>query len=50
MKFFDTRRSLTDMNKTITTLTPKNSHAESVGDFRPISCCNVIYPKFCVTD
>jgi hypothetical protein len=38
---------LKEVNATIITLVPKKINPSSMGDFRPISCCNVIYK--CIT-
>jgi hypothetical protein len=38
---------LKEVNATIITLAPKKINPSSMGDFRPISCCNVIYK--CIT-
>jgi hypothetical protein len=35
------------MNATIITLVPKRVNPSKMGDFRPISCCNLIYK--CIT-
>ncbi|KAK4384371.1 hypothetical protein Sango_3067700 [Sesamum angolense] len=43
MDFFTTGRLLKQVNATILTLIPKVRTPHSVADFRPISCCNVIY-------
>ncbi|XP_022858589.1 uncharacterized protein LOC111379447 [Olea europaea var. sylvestris] len=34
---------LKQINYTVIALMPKSSHAPSIGDYRPISCCNAIY-------
>ncbi|KAL0283036.1 UNVERIFIED_CONTAM: hypothetical protein Sangu_2915400 [Sesamum angustifolium] len=34
---------LRQLNHTIIALVPKSGHSPSVADYRPISCCNVIY-------
>ncbi|KAL2232350.1 UNVERIFIED_CONTAM: Retrovirus-related Pol polyprotein from type-2 retrotransposable element R2DM [Sesamum indicum] len=34
---------LRQLNHTIIALVPKSDHSTSVADYRPISCCNVIY-------
>ncbi|KAL0392778.1 UNVERIFIED_CONTAM: hypothetical protein Sradi_2500600 [Sesamum radiatum] len=43
MDFFRSRRMLRQLNHTIIALVPKSEHSPSVADYRPISCCNVIY-------
>lgn len=42
-EFFQNTSLLKQINHTVIALIPKSSHATSVGDFRPIACCNVIY-------
>ncbi|XP_022852083.1 uncharacterized protein LOC111373750 [Olea europaea var. sylvestris] len=42
-EFFETGSLLKQINHTVIALIPKTSHASTVGDFRPISCCNVVY-------
>ncbi|KAK4383264.1 hypothetical protein Sango_2792500 [Sesamum angolense] len=41
--FFKTGRLLKQLNATLLTLIPKVRTPHSVAEFRPISCCNVIY-------
>ncbi|KAK4397731.1 hypothetical protein Sango_1248600 [Sesamum angolense] len=43
MDFFRSGRMLRQLNHTIIALVPKSEHSPSVADYRPISCCNVIY-------
>ncbi|KAL2246363.1 UNVERIFIED_CONTAM: hypothetical protein Sindi_2904500 [Sesamum indicum] len=43
LDFFTTGRLLKQINTTILALIPKVHSPMSVGDFRPISCCNVLY-------
>ncbi|KAL0367300.1 UNVERIFIED_CONTAM: hypothetical protein Sradi_3620100 [Sesamum radiatum] len=43
MEFFRTGRLLKQVNATLITLIPKVSNPTVVGEFRPISCCNVLY-------
>jgi hypothetical protein len=45
--FFLSSVLLKEVNATIITLVPKKINPSSMGDFRPISCCNVIYK--CIT-
>lgn len=45
--FFMHTRMLRDVNHTIIALIPKVSTPDSVTDFRPIACCNVLYK--CIT-
>lgn len=42
-EFFRNGRLLKDLNTTAITLIPKNPEACRLGDFRPISCCNIVY-------
>jgi len=42
-EFFLSGSLLKQMNHTLIALVPKSAHANSVSDFRPIACCNVIY-------
>ncbi|GJR46912.1 RNA-directed DNA polymerase, eukaryota, reverse transcriptase zinc-binding domain protein [Tanacetum coccineum] len=42
-EFFDSRQMLEDLNATLITLVPKIQTPIEVYDFRPISCCNVLY-------
>lgn len=43
LEFFRSRSLLKQINHSEIALIPKSSHASYVGDFRPISCCNVVY-------
>ncbi|KAL0310172.1 UNVERIFIED_CONTAM: hypothetical protein Scaly_2954200 [Sesamum calycinum] len=43
MEFFNHGRLLKQLNATLITLIPKVQMPTKVGDFRPISCCNVVY-------
>lgn len=38
---------LKELNATILTLVPKKPNASFMGDFRPVTCCNVLYK--CIT-
>lgn len=41
--FFNAGRLIKELNHTFITLVPKNNSASQLNDFRPISCCNVLY-------
>ena len=41
--FFISRKLIRELNHTFLTLVPKGSNASQLSDFRPISCCNVLY-------
>ena len=41
--FFRSGKLLKQINHAVISLIPKSAHVASPGDFRPISCCNVIY-------
>lgn len=43
LEFFRTGKLLKQLNHCIISLIPKSGRAALVGDFRPISCCNVVY-------
>jgi hypothetical protein len=43
MEFFFSGRLLKEVSSTIITLVPKKKNATSMGDFRPASCCNLVY-------
>ncbi|KAL2237429.1 UNVERIFIED_CONTAM: hypothetical protein Sindi_0934600, partial [Sesamum indicum] len=43
LDFFRNGRMLRQLNHTVIALVPKSEHSSSVADYRPISCCNVIY-------
>ncbi|KAK6142302.1 hypothetical protein DH2020_022650 [Rehmannia glutinosa] len=42
-KFFVNGSFLKQINHTVIALVPKGQHTQSVGDYRPIVCCNVFY-------
>ena len=42
-EFFRNGKLLKDMNTTAISLIPKKPEACSLSDFRPISCCNIVY-------
>lgn len=42
-QFFETGKMLRQVNATLITLAPKVQIPLKVGNFRPISCCNVLY-------
>jgi len=41
--FFSQGKLLRQLNHTFLTLIPKTSNASNLSDYRPISCCNVLY-------
>ncbi|KAL0347781.1 UNVERIFIED_CONTAM: hypothetical protein Scaly_1794100 [Sesamum calycinum] len=43
LDFFRSGRLLRQLNHSIIALVPKSDHCPAVADYRPISCCNVIY-------
>ena len=45
--FLQSGKLLTKVNSTLITLVPKIPNPSTVSDFRPISCCNVVYK--CIT-
>jgi hypothetical protein len=47
LEFFSTGKLLKEVNATIITLVPKKSNPEIMGDYSPISCCNLVYK--CIT-
>jgi hypothetical protein len=47
LEFFTYGKLLKEANSTILTLIPKKKNASSMSDYRPISCCNVVYK--CIT-
>jgi hypothetical protein len=47
MGFFASDLLLKEVNATILTLIPKKVNPSTMGDFRPIACCNVLYK--CIT-
>jgi hypothetical protein len=42
MEFFDSGKLLKEVNATILTLVLKKKNRSSIGDYRPISCCNLV--------
>ena len=42
-EFFSNASILKQFNHTVIALVPKSTHSPTVGDFRPIACCNVFY-------
>ncbi|GFP98893.1 line-1 retrotransposable element orf2 protein, partial [Phtheirospermum japonicum] len=42
-EFFKSGRLLKQINHTILAMIPKSDRPNSVGDYRPIACCNVMY-------
>ncbi|XP_013624949.1 PREDICTED: uncharacterized protein LOC106331168 [Brassica oleracea var. oleracea] len=42
-EFFRNGRLLKDLNTTAITLIPKKPEACTLGDYRPISCCNIVF-------
>jgi hypothetical protein len=47
LEFFQTGMLLKEVNSTIPTLVPKKKNDVFMGDYRPISCCNLVYK--CIT-
>ena len=45
--FFLSRRLLGEVYATVLSLIPKCPNPSKMGDFRPISCCNIVYK--CIT-
>lgn len=45
--FFKSGKMLKEVNATCITLVPKTESPASLGDYRPIACCNVVYK--CIT-
>ncbi|KAL2228933.1 UNVERIFIED_CONTAM: hypothetical protein Sindi_1873000 [Sesamum indicum] len=43
LDLFRSGRMLRQLNHTVIALVPKSEHSSSIADYRPISCCNVIY-------
>ena len=41
--FFSARKMLKEINPSFVTLNPKSLSPSSLSDFRPISCCNLLY-------
>jgi hypothetical protein len=47
LEFFTFRKLLQEVNSTILTLIPKKKNASTMGDYRPIAYCNIVYK--CIT-
>jgi hypothetical protein len=47
LEFFSSGKLLKETNATIITLAPKKKNPSSMSDYRPISCCSVVYK--CIT-
>jgi hypothetical protein len=45
--FFESSKLLMEVNATILSFLPKKVNPSTMGDFRPIACCNVVYK--CIT-
>lgn len=43
LEFFRKGKMIQGINETVITLIPKSTHADHVGDYRSIPCCNIIY-------
>jgi len=43
LNFFQTGKLLKEVNHTFVTLIPKVANSSRLSDFRPISCCNILY-------
>ncbi|XP_057956947.1 uncharacterized protein LOC131150325 [Malania oleifera] len=43
LEFFSSGRILKQLNHTVIALIPKSNHASGAGDYKSISCCNVMY-------
>lgn len=43
MEFFKSGKILKAWNSTVLTLVPKSDHADTITNYRPITCCNTIY-------
>jgi hypothetical protein len=41
--FFQSGQLLKQINHSIIALVPKSAHVSTANDFRPLSCCNVVY-------
>ncbi len=41
--FFTSSKLLSEVNSTLITLVPKVPDPSKMGEFRPISCCNIVY-------
>ena len=41
--FFTSSKLLSEVNSTLITLVPKAPNPSKMGEFRPISCCNILY-------